>query len=116
MYSKIEWKGNGGRNKDRYRNNTPIYPSSIPDLTLPGRYFGLVIHCRAPLSSALGFKINALCETRWVVKSNPKGCRVPKLMESVVFQDFCIYHFLHCKMKTHQLVVTFFDEICSKKK
>ena len=56
-----------------------------------------------------------LCETRWVVKGNPKGCRVPKLMESVVFQDFCIYHFLHCKMKTHQLVVAFFNEICSKK-
>ena len=59
--------------------------------------------------------IDILCETRWVVKGNPKGCRVPKLMESVVFQDFRIYHFLHCKMKTHQLVVTFFDEICSKK-
>ena len=56
-----------------------------------------------------------LCETGWVVKGNPKGCRVPKLMESVVFQDFCIYHFLHCKMKTHQLVVAFFNEICSKK-
>ena len=24
----------------RNRNNTPIYPSSIPDLMLPGRYFG----------------------------------------------------------------------------
>ena len=37
-------------------------------------------------------------------------------MESVVIQDFCIYHFLRCKKKTHQLVVTFFfDEICRKK-
>ena len=59
MYNKIEWKGNGGRTKDRYRNNTPVYPSSIPDLTLPGRYFGLVVHCRAPLSSASGLGINA---------------------------------------------------------
>ena len=56
-----------------------------------------------------------LCETRWVVKGNPKGCRVPKLMESVVFQDFCIYHFLHCKMKTHQLVVTFSMKYVAKK-
>ena len=36
----------------RNRNNTPVYPSSIPDLMLPGRYFGLVVHCWAPLSSA----------------------------------------------------------------
>ena len=33
-------------------NNTPVYPSSIPDSMLPGRYFGLVVHCWAPLSSA----------------------------------------------------------------
>ena len=26
-------------------NNTPVYPSSIPDSMLPGRYFGLVVHC-----------------------------------------------------------------------
>ena len=50
---------NRSRTKDRYRNNTPVYPSSILDLTLPGRYIGLVIHCRAPLSSASGFETNA---------------------------------------------------------
>ena len=43
----------------RNRNNTPVYPSSIPDLMLPGRYFGLVVHCWAPLSSASCFGINA---------------------------------------------------------
>ena len=33
------------------------------------------------------------CETRRVVKSNLKGCKVIKLMKSVVFRDHGIYHF-----------------------
>ena len=38
-----------------------------------------------------------LCETRRVIKNNPKGCKGVKLMESVVFRDHDIYYFLHCK-------------------
>ena len=33
------------------------------------------------------------CETRRVVKSNLKGCKVIQLMKSVVFWDHGIYHF-----------------------
>jgi hypothetical protein len=37
------------------------------------------------------------CETRRVVKINPKGCNAIKLMERVVFQNCSIYHLLHGK-------------------
>ena len=36
-----------------------------------------------------------LCETRRVVKNNPKHCNGIKLTESVVFWDCVIYHFFH---------------------
>ena len=36
---------------------------------------------------------NLHCETRRVVKSNLKGCKVIELMKSVVFQEHGIYHF-----------------------
>jgi hypothetical protein len=38
-----------------------------------------------------------LCETRRVVKINPKGCNGINLTESIVFRDCGIYHFLHHK-------------------
>ena len=38
------------------------------------------------------------CETRRVVKSNCKGCNVRIPMESVVFWNYSIYHFLHGKI------------------
>jgi hypothetical protein len=40
------------------------------------------------------------CETRGVVKNNPKGCNEIILMEKVVFRDCGNYHFLHCKRKS----------------
>jgi len=44
-------------------------------------------------------RVDQLCETGGVVKSNPKHCKVLKLMESVVFRDRAIYHFLHHNKK-----------------
>ena len=40
------------------------------------------------------------CETRRVVKSNPKGCNVIIPMGRVVFRDCCIYNFFHCKINS----------------
>ena len=54
------------------------------------------------------------CETGRVVKSNPKHCKVLKLMESVVFRDCAIYHFLRHKKKKHQLVETFLVKYVTK--
>jgi len=48
-----------------------------------------------------------------VVKSNPKGFNVLKLMESVVFQDHGIYHFLHCK-KNPPISGDFFGKISNQ--
>src|ERR1700677_1624278 len=54
-----------------------------------------------------------LCETRRVVKINPKGCNGIKLTESVVFQDCGIYHFFHCK-KIPPISGNFYGKIYSK--
>jgi hypothetical protein len=58
----------------------------------------LYMNCRVSVSSFVLIKHH--CETRSMVKSNPKGCKGINLMESVVFRDCGIlyfYHFLHCR-------------------
>jgi len=54
------------------------------------------------------------CETRRVVKNNPKGCNVIILMEKVVFWNCGIYHFLNCK-KIPPISGDFYGKICKKK-
>ena len=59
-----------------------------------------VVLCRCPCHSLFltGLMMMAPhCETKRVVKSNLKGCKVLKLTESGVFQDSGIYHLFHCK-------------------
>ena len=49
----------------------------------------------ADLPAYLG--VSVLCETRRVVKTNPKGGKVIYLTERVVFRDSAIHPFFHCK-------------------
>ena len=42
---------------------------------------------------------SSLCETKGVVKNNPKGCNAIKLMKRVVFR-YCVIYFLHCKINS----------------
>jgi hypothetical protein len=59
----------------------PLSPSIEPSITI------IVVGCSG----------SGLCETRRVVKKNPKGCNAINLMKRVVFRDCGIYHF--CSVK-----------------